>query len=47
MNENIVNERKILSATKFQDKNEIGRISVAKIGLASGVVEDFFGQERV
>lgn len=45
--EKVVNERKVFGAAEFEDKNEVGRVRVAEVGLVGGVVEDFFGEERV
>jgi hypothetical protein len=46
-NEKVVNEREVIGAAKFENKSEIGRVRVAEVGLVRGVVEDFFGEERV
>jgi hypothetical protein len=45
--EKVVNEREVFGAAEFDDKNEVGRVRVAEVGLVGGVVEDFFGEERV
>lgn len=45
--EKVVNEREVVGATEFEDKNEVRRVRVAEVGLFGSVVEDFLGQERV
>lgn len=46
-NEKAVNEREVIGAAKLENESEIGRVGMAEMGLARGVVEDLFGKEGI
>lgn len=37
----------MFGATEFEDEDEVGGVSVAEVGLARSIFEDFFGEKRV
>lgn len=45
--EDIIDKREVSGAAKFENENEIGRVRMTKAWLAEGIVEDFFGEERI
>lgn len=46
-NEKVVNEREVIGTAKFENESEIGRVRMAEIGLARGVVKDLFRKEGI
>lgn len=46
-NEKVVNEREVIGTAKFENESVIGRVRMAEIWLARGVVEDLLGEEGI
>lgn len=45
--EEVIDEGEVFGPTELENESEVGGVGVAEIWVAGGVVEDFFGEERV